>query len=307
MRVVISVLRGICQTPGYVAQETGLFEKQGLAVDLQVEPTAWAAPRKLAAGESHFAVIPWTRVAVAGRGEAPLVVICGSGVEEAALVVRAGLGLDQVRRVSVPRRGGMKDLTAMGLIESLGWGGVELLRQPSGDGAIISLFGRGVDAASMVEPYATMMEALGVGRVVRRTGDVWPGAPGCSLAATRALTRERRDLVQRVVNAFVAGAERVRERPDEAAEIAFRYIGIDPLIIRRALERSRPDVDAVRNGPAMQRILELMGTLGYVHGPPADYLDLSFLDGAARSPVDMHRGGASASPSTPAALVEGAL
>jgi ABC-type nitrate/sulfonate/bicarbonate transport system substrate-binding protein len=305
MHVVMSVLRGVCQMPAYIASETGLFQKEGLSVDLQVEPTAWAAPRKLVSGESHFAVIPWTRVAGAGRGEAPLVVIAGSGIEEAAIVVRTGVELDQVRRVSVPRRGGMKDLTAMGLIESLGWADVELLRQPSGDGSIISLFGRGVDAASMVEPYATMMERLGAGRVVRRTGDVWPGAPGCSLATTRALARERKDLVQRLVNAFVAGAERVRERPGEAADIAFRYIGIDPSTIRHALERNRPDVDAVRNDAAMRRILELMRALGYLEGSDRDCVDLSFLDRAPIARVAARLDAADAPP-RPAALAEGA-
>lgn len=93
-------------------------------------------------------------------------------MEEAAIVVRKEINPSNVRRVAVPLRGGMKDLTAMALIESLEWKDVEVIRLPSGDGAIISLFGRGADAASMVEPYATMMEALEVGTIVKRTGDV---------------------------------------------------------------------------------------------------------------------------------------
>ena len=67
-----------------------------------------------------------------GGGAEGLVVVCGSGVEEAAIVVRAGLDVADVRRVAVPLRGGMKDLTAMALIDGLGWDGVEVLRQPVG-------------------------------------------------------------------------------------------------------------------------------------------------------------------------------
>ena len=183
-KVRFSLLRGVCQTPAYVAHAKGYFQEEGIDSEINIEPTAWMVPVKLMSGESQFAVIPWTRVAAAEVNDIPLVVIAGSGFEEAAIVVRKNLDITEVKKVAVPLRGGMKDLTAMGLMESLGWKNVDLIRQPSGDGAIISFFGEGVDAASMVEPYATMLEQLGIGRIVKRTGDVWPGAPGCSLSTT---------------------------------------------------------------------------------------------------------------------------
>jgi hypothetical protein len=73
------------------------------------------------------------------KNEAPLKVVCGSGFEEATIVIRAGLALEEVSSVAVPREGGMKDLTTMGLLDSLGGNHdrVEHLRFPSGDRAII--------------------------------------------------------------------------------------------------------------------------------------------------------------------------
>ena len=222
--IVISLLRGVCQIPAYVAHERGFFADAGVETRLQLEPTAWTAPRALLNGEAQCAVIPWTRAALAAaRGEG-LVVVCGSGCEEAAVVVRRDIDVSEVRRVCVPLRGGMKDLTAMALIDSLGWQDAQVMRQPSGDGTIIALFGEGCDAASMVEPYATMMEALGIGRVVRRTGDVWPGAPGCSLTTTTELRDSHPDLVAAVVVAFIRGIEFTHENTAEAARIA-RYAG----------------------------------------------------------------------------------
>ena len=175
--ISMSLLRGVCQMPAYVAHDQGFFEAQGVRARLDIAPTAWTVPERLVRGDVQFAVIPWTRVAAASAKDEPLVLICGSGCEEAAIVVRKGLAIDQVKKVAVPLRGGMKDLTAMGLMRSLGWSDVESIRLPSGDGAIISLVGQGADAASMVEPYATTMEQIGIGQVVRRTGDLWPGAP----------------------------------------------------------------------------------------------------------------------------------
>lgn len=287
MRTVrLTLLRGVCQTPAYVAHEKGFFSDEGLSTTLEIAPTAWMAPNKLADGQSEFALIPWTRAAATQDGDAPLVVVCGSGHEEAAIVVRSGIDVSDVKRVTVPLRGGMKDLTAMALIESLGWQGAEILRQPSGDGAIISLFGQGCDAASMVEPYATMMESLGVGRVVRRTGDVWPGAPGCSLTTTARYRDSHPDVVEAVVRAFARGSDFVDEEPGETAAIASRYIGVNEAFIEQALARNTPHVHAIREDAAVERILSLMVQLGYLEEAPSGFLDVSFLEKAeAGSPT----------------------
>ena len=107
--------------PAYIAYEKGFFEDEGINVNLNIEPTAWMAPHQLISGESHFAVIPWTRVAAAKDKSKPLVLICGSGFEEAAIVVRKGINPSGVKSIAIPQQGGIKDLTAMGLIERLGW------------------------------------------------------------------------------------------------------------------------------------------------------------------------------------------
>lgn len=278
IKVKLSLLRGICQMPAYVAYEKGFLRDEGLQAELEVAATAWLVPQKLTSGECQFAVMPWTRVAAAEAEGLPLVLLAGSGCEEAAIVVRSGITAAEVRKIAIPQRGGIKDLTAMGLINSLGWTDAELLRLPSGDGAILALFGQGVDAASMVEPYATMMEALGVGKIIRRTGDLWKGAPGCSLTTTVALTNSAPELVEGMVRAFARGVAFVKDNPDESAEIASRYIAINSRFIRQALKKNQPNVDALRNHKVMEEILRLMQQLGYIDQLPSRYLDLSFLD-----------------------------
>ena len=63
--IQISVLRGVCQTPAYVAHAKGYFADAGVNVKLDVAATAWLVPHKLITNESQFGVIPWTRVAAA--------------------------------------------------------------------------------------------------------------------------------------------------------------------------------------------------------------------------------------------------
>ncbi len=276
MKLNLSLLRGICQTPAYVACEKGFFSDEGLDVQAEIAATAWLVPHKLTTDECQFAVMPWSRVAAA-EGH-PFILLAGSGCEEAAIVMRNGIKQDEVKKVAIPQRGGIKDLTAMGLIKSLGWEGAELLRMPSGDGAIISFFGQGADAASMVEPYATMMEELGVGKVIKRTGDIWKGAPGCALTTTRKFRDSDPDVVSKVVRAFTKGADFVNKNPDESAEISSKHIGISAAIIRKALDVNKPSVDALRSAASMKQIIDLMKQLGYVEDDSSQYLDLSFLD-----------------------------
>ena len=273
-----SLLRGVCQTPAYVAQDRGFFAEAGIDAQIDVAPTAWVVPQRLAAGELDFAVIPWTRVAAAKSHGEDLVAICGGGIEEAALVVRSGVDLADVKTVAVPQEGGIKDLTAAALMRSLDWSPGDSIRLPSGDAAILSFVGGAADAASMVEPYATMLEVLGMGVVMRRTGDVWPGAPGCSLTTSRRLTKERPELVRSVVAAYVRGADHLRDDMDDAAEVAARYIGVSADIVRKAFDQNRPNVRALHNVEAMDQVLELMVDLGYIKEKPEGFTDLSFLD-----------------------------
>lgn len=279
-KVTFALLRGVCQTPAYVAHKRGFFAEENLVSSVSITPTAWMVPEQLLNGSVDFAVIPWTRVAAAEKGEAPLKLLCGSGIEEAAIVVRKDLAESDVKSVAVPREGGMKDLTAMGLVESMGWQACEQRRFPSGDGAIISFFGLGADAASMVEPYAAMMEELDIGRVVRRTGDVWKGAPGCSLCASASFIERNPEVVQRVVNAYVKALSFVHEHPDETGEIAAGFIGVHARMVQRALRSNMPDADAIRNTESMDAILKLMKKLNYVDHIPEGFSDLRFLDSA---------------------------
>lgn len=278
--IKLGLLRGVCQLPAYTAYEKGFFREQGLDVQIEIAPTAWTIPDRLVGGDVSFAVIPWTRGAAACAEGVPLRVICGSGFEEAALVVRTGLELDQVSRIAIPQRGGMKDLTAMGLIRSLGLTDLELIRLPSGDGAILSLVGEGADAASMVEPWAAMMEMQGVGRVVKRTGDVWKCAPGCSLTTSAEVIERSPELVLKVVKAYVKGDALVEEDPSEAARIGADYIGVNAKFIENALQSNRPSVNALQDPQPRNEILQLMKEMGYIDRIPEDYCELSFLEEA---------------------------
>ena len=274
----MNLLRGVCQMPAYVARDEGFFRDLGLEVEIDIVPTAWQIPGMLARRDCDFSILPWTRSALDALAGGDLVVVCGSGEEEAAIVVRTGCDISDVRSVALPKRGGLKDLTAQALLDSLGWTGIEEVRQPLGDGAILALVGGGADAASMIEPYATVMEERGIGRIVRRTGDVWPGAPGCSLTTTRLAIEQEPEMVSKVVEGFVRGAGFIESDTGRAAEIGARYVGVSAENMVKALAHNRPNVHAIANHEAIEGMLSVMLELGYIDRLPEDYIDLGFLE-----------------------------
>ena len=51
--VRISLLRGVCQTPAYVAAERGLFAAAGLEARIDIAPAAWVGPQRRACPHEH--------------------------------------------------------------------------------------------------------------------------------------------------------------------------------------------------------------------------------------------------------------
>jgi hypothetical protein len=277
----LSLLRGVCQIPAYAACLKGFFAREDVEATFVITPTAWLVPQQLVQGDCDFAVLPWTRVAVAEEGEAPLRVVCGSGYEEAALVVQHALRSDQVKSIAVPREGGMKDLTAMGLIDTMGWSKATQLRFPSGDGAIIAFFGQGADAASMVEPYATMFEQMGTGRVVKRTGDVWPGAPrlltGVHGFAHSARSRSRAARRARLHTRSCL-CERAPGRSGRTGGSVDRYQGRV-----HSCGHPRESTECGRCSPCRNDAHHswIHAVVGLCEGNPEGFVDLRFMDSAA--------------------------
>ena len=104
-----------------------------------------------------------------------------------------------------------------------------------------------------------------------------------ALTTTLGFKNQAPEVVQGMVRAFAFGAAFVAQNPEEASEIASRYIGVNRRFIREALRRNQPNVDALRNEKAMEGILHLMLELGYINGVPSNYMDLTFLDKIATS------------------------
>ncbi len=284
MYIKIGLIRGICQMPGYVAYDKGFFKEQGLNVSCSVDPTAWVLADKLISGDISFGIVPWTRVVSARDRGDKLVVVAGSGYEETATVVRRDANIKNLselkgKRISLPVEGGMKDLTSQALFKKydITPENTEILRLPSGDAAILALLSGRVDATTNVEPYATMVVELGMGKIIARGKDILPEVPGCSLTTTENFLQDNPDIVLKFIKAILKAEKFCHKEPEEAAKISSRYIGISADIVREALKYNQPRTDITGSIDVMMQIVRLMKDLGYIKNTSQEFYNFELL------------------------------
>jgi NitT/TauT family transport system substrate-binding protein len=215
--------------------------------------------------------------------------IAGAGIEEAALVICPDLDITEIaqlkgRRIALPAKGGMKDLTFKGLLKAhnVKREDVYAIHHPSGDAALLSFISKNADAVVTVEPFATLLVELGFGKVLARTKDIWPGVPGCSPTTTDNYVAERREVVVRVIRAFLKAEEFCYNYRAEAAQLSADYIGISPQIIEKALNYNYPRIDVSDKVGSMLEVANLMIELGYVETISKDFYNFELLKEAKR-------------------------
>src|SRR5215207_10689378 len=86
-------LVGICMSPLFYAHATGLFQAEGLKVDLKFMPNPGDALTALTAGQQHIVHIPFTNTIVAANNGAPVRIIAGSGAGGLFLIAQPATGV----------------------------------------------------------------------------------------------------------------------------------------------------------------------------------------------------------------------
>src|SRR5262245_26941894 len=86
-------LVGICMSPLFYAHATGLFQAEGLKVELKFMPNPGDALTALTGGQQHIVHIPFTNIIVAANNGAPVRIIGGSGAGGLFLIAQQSTGI----------------------------------------------------------------------------------------------------------------------------------------------------------------------------------------------------------------------
>ena len=190
---VISVghLVGICMSPLFYAQATGLFAAEGLKVDMKFMPNPGDALTALTGGVMQVVHIPFTNVIVAANNGAPVRIIGGSGAGGIFLIAQGSSGIKSMKDLAAKKGTGLK-IGAMRLntfelmaYRALGNAGLKYddfnMVWFSDTLSMASAFeAKAVDLVTHVEPFATrLVDKLG-GVPIASNLDTWgKDGPDC--------------------------------------------------------------------------------------------------------------------------------
>jgi NitT/TauT family transport system substrate-binding protein len=97
---------------------------------------------------------------------------------------------------------------------------LEIIQNPGGSPAAIAALASGeVDAVFLPHPSPSIIESEGIGRVVVKSGEMWPGHACCVVLVSEKLIRENPDIVEQIVRTHINATKYSIEHTEEAARI----------------------------------------------------------------------------------------
>jgi NitT/TauT family transport system substrate-binding protein len=281
--------------PLFVAQEKGLFAREGVEVALIKNDDHTAAFAGLATRQADAIAGGLQDAAVfAAPGEEPLVCVLAMDDSRGADGILAATDIQTIadlegRSVAV-LRGGIPHFYLSFLLRDagLGEGDIEVVDLSGEDAAQAFLLGEDVDAAVTYEPWLTQGRQAGHGHLLTDTNEQ-PGLLVDCLITRPAIFAERLADFRALARAWDVAVHYVAANPDEAAEIMARHVGgwlEDPAVFAETLKGVR-FYDAASNrayfgtpeqpGPIhdiLEKAIEVWASLGVldVELTPADVI-----------------------------------
>lgn len=221
-------------TPLLVAHARGLFEAEGLVADKPVLLRSWAQViEAFVAGQVNVVHLlsPMTVWARFGA-KAPMKVVAWNHVDGSGLTVSTDINTVADlggKTVAVPSWYSIHNVVLQTLLRANGLSAVTKRASPAANEVNLivmspsdmppALAAKQVAGYIVAEPFNAAAEALGVGKVLRFTGDVWRRHACCVVALQEADVQGRPEWSQKVVNAVVKAQLWVRANRGETAQL----------------------------------------------------------------------------------------
>ncbi len=206
------------------------------------------------------------------------------------------------KKVAIPSRFSNQHLLMRKMMKTweMGKDDIDFLEMPPPD-MPAALQTKSIDAYIVGEPHAARAELGGWGRPLYFTKDIWPNFISCALVVREELIRERRDLVQELVDGIAASGEWLDEDRDQgaanrmrAAEVAGKvYYNQDPKLLEYVLSQPLDRVkytDLRPTKPGFDEIMDLAVETGVIERRMNfdEYVDDTFARqaGGARLTID---------------------
>jgi NitT/TauT family transport system substrate-binding protein len=291
-------LVGICMSPLFYAQATGLFAAEGLKVDMKFMPNPGDALTALTGGVMQVVHIPFTNIIVAANNGAPVRIVGGSGAGGLFLLAQGSSGIKSMNDLKQQRGKGLKvgamrlNTFELMLYRALANSGLKYddfqMVWFSDTLSMASAFeAKAVDLVTHVEPFATrLIEKLG-GVPIASNLDTWgKDGPDCVTNARTDFIEKYPEATTRYLRALLKADAAIKANRDKAVEVldASKFYRVDKETLRSALPRQMPQVNLIGAGEAgMRTAIADMTTLGYIKTVPGNLIDFRFLKEALKA------------------------
>ena len=296
--IQVGHLVGICMSPLFYAHATGLFQAEGVKVELKFMPNPGDALTALTGGQQHIVHIPFTNIIVAANNGAPVRIISGSGAGGLFLIAQQATGIKSIDGLKAAKGKGLKvgamrlntfELMLYRALQNAGLAYKDFEMVWFNDTlSMASAFeAKAVDLVTHVEPFATrLVDKLG-GVVIASNLDTWgKDGPDCVTNARTDFLEKYPDAARRYLRALLNADAAIKADREKAVDILDKgkYYRVDRDTLRAALPRQMPQVNLIGAGEEGMRVaIQDMTTLGYIKQVPPTLIDFRFLKDALKA------------------------
>jgi NitT/TauT family transport system substrate-binding protein len=290
---------GITTVGVYFAADNGLFKREGIDVQVTRYPGSTTAMRALLAGDADVVEIGGDTAFLAMESGARIGILLSPVARSTDVVVTkasvASLSDMRGKSFAVSSPGSPGDILGRLLFKRNGVDPSQIQFVALGSPAdrIRALLGGKVDGTSAtILVIGPVLDAIAKGeaRVLASIGEQFPAIPLSYVVATQTFIRSHRDVLVRFVRAEVEGLRWAQTNPDDAAQLAAKYIRETPLpvLTQGMREMARMKVYGLDGGISERGIEEtqqMLKELGQIKSvsKPAEVAAFDLLQDALKS------------------------
>lgn len=254
----------------FVALEEGFYKEAGL--DVQVAGVFNSGPEEMSAFAARSLDMGYVGLAPAinavANNNVPIQALALVNNEGSAIVVgRQSFIQSPVdlkgKIVAIPGYGNVQDvLLRQALLNSkLEFKDVKItvLKPPE----MLQALARGdIGAFVAWEPYPSMAEAQGIGKVLLSSDQIWADHPCCILTGNKDFLNKNPVAVTKLIKVHEQATDFIKNKPEEAIRIGVKYTGLEPEIVRAAL--SRIEYESTINTEQLKHYVSVLNKLGFI-------------------------------------------
>ena len=247
-RITLTHGCSLSNLPLFVAETAGLFEAEGLDVEVPLFTTLSSSSDIIASGESDLGTVAFTEPLIDASRDNPPIIVGGSGLMGITVMAQPGIadaGQLKGRRAGTFRRDPLEVLLHDALaVHGLGFDDLEIVYLDDIEDALADFENGAIDAITVAEPHGTRLARNGAVLLSDGT-ELWGDPfPDTVLVATAEFLESRPEQVSAALRAMIRAEEMIAADPNGMLDHAVRhYPDYDRADLEAGARRQPPCID----------------------------------------------------------------